>query len=251
MHIVIYWKSIIEVIILWYVIYKLFLFLKGTKALYLLRGIFLLIIAYFLFQWLNFYTLSWVLARLLAFSVILIVVIFQPELREALIKLGRRHIFYVEPKEEDIDFLIKEIVTAVGTMSRKKIGALIAIKRDIGLKNYIESGIMLNAKVSSELLQNIFYPFAPLHDGGVIIDGLEIVAAACLFPLTSNPNIDKTLGMRHKAAVGLSEDSDAIIIVISEETGSVSLAINGQLTRNLSLEDLRTILKGLLKSRKK
>jgi diadenylate cyclase len=238
------WKSVIEILILWFVIYRIFIFLKGTKAVYLLRGIIMLVVAFFVFQKLGFHALSLLLTKFFAFFLILIAIIFQPELREGLIRLGRRHFFTVELKQEEIEKTIKEIVTASANMAKKKIGALIAIKREIGLNDFIETGLLLNANITSELLENIFYPFTPLHDGGVIIDAATIVSAVCLFPVTDNPNLEKTLGMRHRAAVGLSENSDALVIVISEEKGSISLAINGQLTRNLSPEDLFTILKG-------
>jgi len=240
------WKTIVETLILWFVIYKIFLFLKGTKAVYLLRGIIIIVVSFFIFQKLGLFILSWLLTKLFAFFLILIVIIFQPELREGLIRLGKRHVFYIEPKQEEIEKIIREIVSAAGILGKKKIGALIAIKREIGLKDYIESGVFLNAEITSELLQNIFFPSTPLHDGGVIIDGIKIVAAGCLFPLTDNPDLERTLGMRHRAAVGLSETSDAVIIAVSEETGSISLAINGQLSRNLAPSDLQTILKGQL-----
>jgi len=243
------WKAILEILILWFVIYKIFLFLKGTKAVYLLRGIVILVIAFFVFQKADLYVLSWLLTKFFAFFLILIVIIFQPELREGLIRLGKRHIFYIEPKQEEIGRLIRAIVSATSIMSKKSIGALMAIKREIGLKNYIESGVMLNADITSEILQNIFFPGTPLHDGGVIIDGTKIIAAGCLFPLTDNPDLERAMGMRHRAAVGLSESSDAVVIVVSEERGSISLAINGQLTKNLSPSDLQTILKGQLERR--
>ena len=243
------WKAILEILILWFVIYKIFLFLKGTKAVYLLRGIVILVIAFFVFQKTDLYVLSWLLTKFFAFFLILVVIIFQPELREGLIRLGKRHIFYIEPKQEEIDRLIRAIVSAVSIMSKRNIGALMAIKREIGLKNYIESGVILNADITSEILQNIFFPGTPLHDGGVIIDGTKIIAAGCLFPLTDNPDLERAMGMRHRAAVGLSESSDAIVIVVSEERGSISLAINGQLTKNLSPSDLQTILKGQLEKK--
>ena len=240
------WKAIIEIIILWMVVYRIFLFLKGTKAVYLLRGIILLVISLLVFQMLGLPILTRLLTYFFAFFLILIVIIFQPELREGLIHLGKRHFFSIEPQKEEIEKTLREIVSAVGVLSRKKEGALIAIKREIGLKRYIESGVILNADLSSELLQNIFYLGAPLHDGGVIIEGIKIIAASCLFPLSDNANIGKTVGMRHRAAVGLSEHSDAVVIMVSEENGSASLAINGQLTRNLTPNDLFTILKGQL-----
>lgn len=240
------WKAIVEVLILWIVIYRIFLFLKGTKAVYLLRGIIILVISLLAFQMLGLPVLTRLLTYLFAFFLILVVIIFQPELREGLIRLGKRHIFSIEPKREEIEKTLREIVSAAGALSRKKVGALIAIKREIGLKRYIESGVVLNAELTSELLQNIFYPSAPLHDGGVIIDEATIIAASCLFPLSDNSSLEKTLGMRHRAAVGLSENSDSLVVAVSEENGSISLAINGQLTRNLTPNDLLTILKGQL-----
>ena len=241
------WKSVIEMLILWIVIYRILIFLKGTKAVYLLRGLIILVISFFVFQRVGFHVLSLLLTKFFAFFLILVAVIFQPELRAGLIRLGRRHFFLVDVKKEDVEKTIKEIVTASANMAKKKIGALVAIKRDIGLKDFIETGLVIDADISSELLENIFYPFTPLHDGGVVIDGTRIVSAVCLFPITDNPNLEKTLGMRHRAAVGLSESSDAVVIVVSEEKGTISLAINGQLTRNLSPEDLFTILKGQLR----
>jgi len=240
------WKIVLEILILWFVVYRIFVFLKGTKAVYLLRGIIILVISLLIFQMLELPVLTRLLTYFFAFFLILIAIIFQPELREGLIHLGRRHVFYVEPKKEDIERMLKEIVTAVGVLSQKNIGALMAISREMDLKRYVESGVILNADLSAELLQNIFYPSAPLHDGGVIIYNIKIASASCLLPLSDNPALEKTLGMRHKAAVGLSENSDALVIVVSEEDGSISLAINGQLTRELTPNDLLTILKGQL-----
>lgn len=243
-------KPIIEILILWFIIYRIFLFLKGRRAVYLLRGIFIIIVSFFVFRLLGFYVLSWLFARFFAIFLIIIVVIFQPELREGLIRLGKRHLFPLELKKEEIEKTIKEVVTAVANMAKKRIGALIAIKRETGLNNFIETGLIINAQISAELLENIFYPSAPLHDGGVIIEGATIVSVGCLFPLSDKPDLEVTLGTRHRAAVGLSEHSDALVIVVSEETGVISLAINGQLTRHLSPDELFTILKGQLRREK-
>lgn len=240
------WKTVVEILILWLVVYRIFLFLKGTKAVYLLRGIITLVISLLAFQMLGLPVLTRLFTYFFAFFLILVVIIFQPELREGLIRLGKRHIFYIEPKREEIEKTLKEIVSAVGALARKRFGALIAIKREMALKKYSESGVVLNAELTAELLQSIFYPSAPLHDGGVIVGDTKIIAAASLFPLSDNPDLGKTLGMRHRAGVGLSENSDAVVIVVSEENGSISLAINGQLTRNLTPNDLLTILKGQL-----
>lgn len=238
--------TVLEIGILWFVIYRIFLFLKGTKAVYLLRGIIFLIVFFFVFQKLNLVVLSWLLTKFFAFFLLLMVIIFQPEVREGLIRLGKRHIFYIEPQKEELEKSLREIVSAVGALSRKKIGALIVIEREMGLKSYIESGVSLDANLTSELLQNIFHPSAPLHDGAVIVKDVKIVAAACLLPLSDNPNFERAVGMRHRAGVGMSEHSDSLVIIVSEETGGISLAINGQLTRNLTPTDLFTILRGQL-----
>lgn len=239
-------KTILEIIILWMVIYRIVVSLQGTKGAYLIRGVIVLIAAYFVFQKLNLTVLSWLLTNFFAFYLIIIVVIFQPELREALIKLGQRHIFYKGLGKEELEKTLREIVSAVNILSRKKIGALIAIKRDMGLNDYIESGVLVNGDLTSELLQNIFHPLAPLHDGGLIVDGAKIVAASCLFPHSENITLEKTLGMRHRSGIGLSEHTDALVIIVSEENGHISLAIKGQLTGDLTAQDLLTILKGQL-----
>jgi diadenylate cyclase len=240
------WKAVLEILILWLVIYRIFISLKGTRGAYIIRGIIVLIISFFIFQKLGLTVLSWLLTNFFAFYLIILVIIFQPELRAGLIQLGQRHIFYKGLRKEEVERVLREIVSAVSVLSNKKIGALIAIKRDVGLNDYIESGITLNAQLSSELLQNIFHPLAPLHDGGVVVEGGRIIAASCLFPHSDSLRLERTLGMRHRSAIGLSEHSDAIIIVVSEENGYISLAINGQLTGNLTAEDLFTILKGQL-----
>lgn len=245
-HALVDWKAVAQILILWLVIYRVFLFLQGSKAVYLLRGIIVLIVSFFIFQKLGLFVLSWILTNMFAFFLVVIVVIFQPELREGLMRLGKGHIFPLEIKKEELDKLLREIVAAVEAMARKKTGCLVAIKRDIGLKNYIESGVSMRAQLSSELLQTIFFPLTPLHDGGVVVEGTHIVAAACQFPLSDSKNFSRTLGMRHRAALGLSETSDALVIVVSEENGGVSLAINGQLTQDLTPDDLLTILRGQL-----
>ncbi|RLF31544.1 MAG: TIGR00159 family protein, partial [Thermoplasmata archaeon] len=215
------WKILIEIVILWFVFYKILLFLKGTRAVHLLRGIIFLVIAFLIFQKVGFNTLNWLFTKLFAISVIGLLVIFQPELRQGLAKLGQQQLFHFLLPEEDIEEISKEIALASSILSRKKIGALIAIQREVGLKNYAESGVIIDAHLSSELIQSIFQPLSPLHDGGMIIQEKRIYACGCLFPLSDNPDIDKSLGMRHRAALGLSEETDAVVVCISEETGNI------------------------------
>lgn len=240
------WKMVVEVVILWFVFYRVVLFLKDTKAFYVIRGIFILILAFFVFQKLGFNTLNWILTKIFAISIIGLMIIFQPELRQGLTRLGQQPLFYTGFREDEIEAIIKELCNAVSLLSKKKIGALIAIQREIGLKNYIESGIALDAEISSELIQGIFTPTSALHDGGVVIVRDRVAAAGCLFPLSDNPDIDKSLGMRHRAGIGLSEDSDAVVIIVSEETGGISLSLNGRITGGFKKDDLVTVLKGLL-----
>ncbi|MBN2120182.1 MAG: diadenylate cyclase CdaA [Candidatus Omnitrophica bacterium] len=245
------WRIILEITILWFVFYRVLLFLKDTKAVYVIRGIFILIVAFFVFQKLKLNSLNWILTKIFALSVISLMIIFQPELRQGLTRLGQQPLLYAGFQEEEIENIVKEVSSAVSILAKKRVGALLAIQRQIGLKNYVESGVPLDAQISSEFIQSIFMPDSPLHDGGLILVGERIAAAACLFPLSENPDIDKALGMRHRAGIGLSEETDALVIIVSEERSNISLAINGRITPDLKKEDLITILKGLLKKGRK
>ena len=246
-----YWKAVIEISILWFVFYRVLLFLKDTKAVYVIRGIFVLVLAFFIFQKLELNILNWILTKIFALSVIALMIIFQHELRQGLTRLGQQPLLYTGYREEEIESIVKEVSSALSILAKKRTGALVAVQREIGLRNYVESGVSLDAQVSSEFIQSIFAPDSPLHDGGVILVRDRVAAAACLFPLSENPDLDKTLGMRHRAAIGLSEETDAVVLIASEERGNISLAINGRITMDLKKEDLITIIKGLLKKGKK
>ena len=232
-------KIAIEIIILWYVIYMIMLFIKGTRTEQLLKGLVIIGAIFVLAQQLRLYAILWVMVRLLPLSVIALIVIFQPELRRGLARLGQFGIY-----QEEVG-IIEEISKAAAYLSDKKTGALIAIERESGLKNYIESGVQVDAKVTKELIITIFSNKAPLHDGAVIIQNGRIVAAGCLLPLTQETNISKSLGTRHRAAVGLGEDTDAICVVVSEETGAISVSVGGKLMRNLTEETLPKLLKDI------
>lgn len=242
------WKPFIEILVLWFVYYTLLIFLKGTRAIQVLRGLVILVVAFFLAQYLGLYTLDWILSRLLAISVIAFLILFQPELRRGLASLGTRRILNILPSEAKI---IEELTDAVLLLSGRKIGALIAIEREAGLGPYLESGVPVDGRISNELLCTIFAPNTPLHDGAAVIRGDRIAVAGCLFPLTENPKISKLLGTRHRAAIGLTEETDAIVIVISEETGGISIAIGGKLTRQLDKDGLARILKNLYRPRQR
>ena len=243
-----FWKAAVEILLLWFVYYTLLAFLKGTRAIQVLRGLVVLVLAFFLAQYLGFYTLDWILSRLLAISVIAFLILFQPELRRGLASLGQRRVFNFLPAELKV---IEELTNAALILSRRKTGALIAIEREASLQPYFESGVVIDSKVSNELLCTIFMPNTALHDGGVVVRGDRIAVAGCLFPLTENPRISKLLGTRHRAAIGLTEETDAVTIVVSEETGGISIAIGGRLTRHLDKEGLTRILKNLYNPRQK
>ncbi|MEG1008550.1 MAG: diadenylate cyclase CdaA [Clostridia bacterium] len=229
------------VILLAIYIYKL---IKQTRAEQIAKGIFLLLALLILANILNMVILKFILTNFMTYGVLLLIVVFQPELRSAFERIGRSKIVDVFDMDDNILFKhsIGEIVKAVEIMSLKKIGVLIVIERNTKITEVLKEGITLNAKVSCELLQNIFMPRTPLHDGAVIIDKNEILAAKCILPLASENNLDRRLGTRHRAAVGISEISDAICVVVSEETGIISIAEAGKLKRDLTGEQLKDVL---------
>jgi diadenylate cyclase len=237
--------NILDVLLVWFVIYKIITLIKGTKAVQLLKGIFVIIIARMLTQVLGLNTLSWMMDEVLTWGFIGIIIIFQPEIRRALEQLGRGKLFARTnlQEAEEQNRLIEAMTKSVSYMAKRRIGALISIERETGLSDYIETGISLDSVITSELLINIFIPNTPLHDGAVIMKKNKIAAAACYLPLSESPFISKELGTRHRAALGISEVTDAITIIVSEETGAVSLTSNGDLHRNLSIEEFETRLR--------
>lgn len=244
------WQPAIEILVLWFVIYHIILFFEGTRAVQVVRGIVILLIAFFLFDKLNFKVLDWLLTKLFGISVIAILIIFHPEIRQGLARLGQRHIFSAVLREEELDLILKEIIRSAESLTKNKFGALIAIEKNIPLSAYIESGQFIDAKVSADLIEAIFTPNNPLHDGGLIVQNGRIMAAACLFPLTQNKDLSRIFGTRHRAAIGLSEETDAVLLVISEERQDVSLVYRGRLYRDMSDEELLLKIKELLKLKK-
>jgi diadenylate cyclase len=216
------------------------LFVKGTRSEQLLKGLLVIGAIFFVTQQLGLYAISWVLTRLVPISIIALVVIFQPELRRGLAQLGQLGIHQTNVE------LIEEIAGASANLSRRKTGALIVIEREIGLKSYVESGTQVDAKVTNYLLTSIFIPQSPLHDGAVIIQQGRLSAAGCVLPFPEEESMfPKSLGMRHRAAVGISEETDAVCVVVSEESGSISVAHGGKLTHGLDEEALVKTLKNL------
>lgn len=243
--------NIIDILIVSYIFYKVFQLIRETRAETLLKGLFFILIIMQLSKYFGLITLYWLIEKTIEIGFIALVIIFQPELRRALEHLGRNR-FFTKPSvlsDEEVDKITSQIVDACANLSSENTGALIVIEQETGLNDYIETGVKLEAVLTTQLLENIFVVNTPLHDGAVIIRNNRIAAAACFLPLTENYSTNKKLGTRHRAAIGLSENSDAIVIVVSEETGNISLAINGKLTRNYNTERLKDILARIMKFR--
>ena len=239
------WRPVLEILFIWILLYSIIRFFQGTRAMQVLMGLVILAILFNIAKALELNTINWVLTKLFAVGVVAFLIIFQPELRRGLARIGQNTMFSPFLKKGGT---IDELVQACEHLSRSKIGALLAIEREVGLKNYIESGLLLDAKVSAELLITLFFPNTPTHDGGVIIQGERVAACGSLFPLSQNPELSRALGTRHRAAVGLTEESDAAVIVVSEETGAISVSVYGKLTRDLDPEGLRRVLMNLFGS---
>ncbi|MBS4192880.1 diadenylate cyclase CdaA [Bacillus sp. FJAT-49705] len=243
----------VDILLVWFVIYKLIMVVRGTKAVQLLKGIFVILLVKVISDKFHLQTLGWMMQQVLIWGFLAIAIIFQPELRRALEQLGRGRFFSRTSNQEadEQEKLIESVVKAVDYMAKRRIGALISIERETGMNDYIETGIQLDSKISSELLINIFIPNTPLHDGAVILQKNQVAAAACYLPLSESPFISKELGTRHRAALGISEVTDSITVVVSEETGNISLTKNGELHRDLKLNVFKEMLSKELLSQNK
>jgi diadenylate cyclase len=241
-------KSCGEIFIIFIVLYTILRIMQGTRGAGILRGlaftlVIVTIVILFFIKKLELYTVNWLITEFLPVLIIPIIILFQPEFRRALIKLGHSPFFRMFVKAEI--HIANEIVNAVTALSENKIGGLITIEREDGLGVYIERGVKINSNISSDLMSTIFWPGTPLHDGAVIVQEFKIAAAGCLFPLTENENISKTCGTRHRAGIGITEETDAISIIVSEETGLVSVAVGGMLDEDVTPAELREKLEGL------
>ncbi|MFU8779794.1 MAG: diadenylate cyclase CdaA [Kiritimatiellia bacterium] len=239
------WSGAFEILILTVAFYYIFLFFRGTRGAQVLIGMLLVITVLLTLTYLmNLSQLNWLLRRISVYLAAGFVIIFQPEIRRALAELGRQPVFAPSTDKRTV---IDSVVQAVTNLADHKVGALIALEREIGTRGIRDSGIKIDAPVIPELLATIFYPHTPLHDGGVIIHAGRIMAASCVFPLSQRLELHKNIGTRHRAAVGLSEETDAVVIVVSEETGAISVSYRGRLSRGLDGERLRRFLNALLK----
>lgn len=235
--------DIIDIAIISFAVYKLFSLLRNTRAEQVLYGLIIVLIFASVADILNLNTVSWVMNQFLTVALVFIIVVFQPELRSALERIGRGRSIFTGERALKNEKSIDELSRAMTSLSRQKIGALVVLEREVGLNDIVESGTTLDADVSSELLINIFIPNTPLHDGAVIINNEKIIAAACYLPLSNSNLISKELGTRHRAAVGISERSDAIVIVVSEETGNISIVESGRIDRYFDEDSFKQRLK--------
>jgi diadenylate cyclase len=243
------WWDLLDIALVSVLIYELLLLMRGTRAMQMALSGGFLIGLFFVSQWLDLETVNWVIRNLAAYVVFAVIVLFQADIRRALAHFGRGQFFEYFERASSDDETIEELVVAATTLAARRIGAIIVIERQIGLRNYIEGGIPLDALVTYDLLAAIFLPGSPLHDGAVIVQGNRVAAAACFLPLSVSPRVSRELGTRHRAALGLTEENDAVAIVVSEESGTISLAIGGNLERGFEAMTLQARLQALFRVR--
>jgi len=237
--------SVIDIFVVAFVIYEFLALIKGTRAALILVGVTVIALSVYFLRLEGLVTLTWVVNRVRPYALIALVVVFAPEIREGLARLGRRLTMTRASGSESDAY--DDIVLAANLFSQNQTGALMVIEREIGLRTYVESGVALEARLSYDLLATIFRPSAPLHDGAVIVHGDRVAAAACFLPLSMNPVLSTQLGTRHRAGIGITEETDAIAVIVSEETGSISLAVAGSIERDLSVDQLRERMGQLLR----
>jgi len=240
--------DLLDILLVAFIIYRIILLIKGTRAVQMLVGLAVILIVYVGSQVGGLYTLHWLLENFLSSIILVIIVIFQSDIRRALIHVGRNPFFADLSYKEETE-VIEELIKASVNMANKRIGALIVIERETGLNDFLEVGVEIDAKVSSDLITSIFLPFSPIHDGALVIQQGRLKRAGCFLPISQNPDISKALGTRHRAAIGLTELVDAVAIVVSEETGKISVVVGGRITRDLDSTSLKRVLSRLLEPR--
>ena len=240
------WRDVVDILIVAIVIYEILKLIRGTRAVQMALGAALVVSLFYASSWAHLSTVNWLIRNMVGYVVFALIVLFQSDIRRALAHFGRAPFFRSLVRPQSADEVIEELAVAATMLATQRIGAIIAVERNIGLRNYIEAGIPLDATLTYDLLVTVFRPGSPLHDGAVIIQGDRVAAAACFLPLTVNPFVSKDFGTRHRAAIGLTEETDAAAIVVSEETGGISLAVGGQIERNLGADQLRTRLRDLI-----
>jgi diadenylate cyclase len=244
------WWDVLDVAIVSVLVYELLLLIRGTRAVQMALGGGFLLGLFFMSQWFELETVNWVIRNLATYVVFAIIVLFQADIRRALAYFGRAPFFRYFERAQSTDETIEEIVVTAANLATRRTGAIIVIERQIGLRNYIEGGIPLDAMVTYDLMASIFQAGSPLHDGAAIVQGDRVAAAGCFLPLSVNPRVSRDLGTRHRAALGLTEENDAVAIVVSEETGSISLVRGGAIERGITPDTLRTRLRMLVGPRR-
>jgi diadenylate cyclase len=237
-------QDAVDIGIVAFIIYSLIELIRGTRAARALVGLGVVVLIYLSSQVFDLYTLNWILDNFLSSVLLVIVIIFQHDIRRALVQVGSRPFFGTEHRLAGQD--LEEIIRAVATMATRRIGGLIVFERETGLNEFVEGGTTLDAQITKELILSIFVTASPIHDGALIVRKGRITAAACFLPLTGNPNVSKTFGTRHRAAIGITEESDAVVVAVSEEDGGISLVVDGRITRDLDAGTLRSTLQKLL-----
>jgi len=243
------WWDLADIVIVSVVIYEVLRLIRGTRAVQMGVGAGLLALLFYLSQLGHLETVNWLIRNMVGYVVFALIVLFQADIRRTLAHFGRTPFISYLTRAEGADEMVEEVAVAAGMLASQRTGAIIAIERAIGLRNYIEGGIPLDANVTYDLLVTIFRPGTPLHDGAVIVQGDRVAAAACFLPLTVNPKVSRDFGTRHRAAIGLTEETDAVAIIVSEETGRISLALGGQIDSGHTVESLRARLRELLVGR--
>jgi diadenylate cyclase len=244
------WWDLIDIIVLSVLIYEVLKLIRGTRAVQMALGAGVLVGLFYGSRWGHLETVNWLIRNLVGYVVFAFIVLFQSDIRRALAHLGRGPFFRYFAKVESAEESIEELVVAASMLAAQHVGAIVAIERQIGLRNYIEGGIPLDARLTYDLIVAIFQPSSPLHDGAVIVQQDRVAAAACFLPLTVNPRLSKELGSRHRAAIGLTEENDSVAIVVSEETGRISVVVDGEIERGLDQDALRSRLRALIIQRR-
>jgi uncharacterized protein (TIGR00159 family) len=244
------WWDVLDIVVVWILIYEVLKLIRGTRAVQMALGGAGLVVLFYGSRWSHLETVNWLVRNMAAYIAFAAIVLFQSDIRRALAHFGRAPFFRYFAKAESAAESIEELVVAAKMLASQRIGAIIALERQIGLRNYIEGGIPLDAVLTYDLILTIFLPGSPLHDGAVIVQDDRVAAAACFLPLTVNPKLSKELGSRHRAAIGLTEENDSVAIVVSEETGSISIVSDGQIERGLDPDALRERLRSLVLQRR-
>lgn len=240
------WQDGLDVGIISFLIYRLLQMLRGSRAMQMIIGLAVIMLAYVSSRALGLFTLNWVLDNFLGSIILVIIVIFQSDIRRALTQVGSAPLFGAERLVQRREDIIEEVTEAVRSLAAKRVGALIVLEREVGLSEYIEIGTRLDARVSRELLESVFLPGSPIHDGALVIQKRRVTAVRCVLPLSTNPNLRSTMGTRHRAAIGVTEETDAVVIVVSEQEGTIALMVGGNVTERIDPSRLRGALQDLL-----